>query len=213
MPKNKALLAGIIFFFVALLALALYGIFSHKEAGLLKVEWKDGRANYDIKDASSKTVELKWEIKSLPLVYCLENFTISEEKHYGPAIDAAAVMWNRELGCQVFKKGGNLKDTCNVKISYGLSTGGNTVGASTFHYGGPTYATAAEIVFTQFYVTRTVYLITAHELGHVLGLGHDDFERSIMLPVVSEEDLSSDRVLISPLPTNNDIKLVHYLCP
>lgn len=211
MSKNKAIYAGVIAFFVALVILALYGIFSHREAGLLQVQWGTSTAVYNKKEGI--TIPLEWEKSSMPLVYCLENFTLNEEKHYGPPIDEALSMWNRELGCQVFKKGGNLKDTCTVKISYGLSTGGNAVGASTFHYGGPHFADAAEIVFTQFYESKTLYLIAAHEAGHVLGLAHDDFKRSIMFPIVEEEDPNSTQATMPPLPTSHDLKLLQYLCP
>jgi predicted Zn-dependent protease len=53
---------------------------------------------------------------------------------------------------------------------------------------------------------RLAYLIAVHELGHVIGLAHDDFESSPMYPVTVDD--SGSEVLRTIRVSDSDVRLL-----
>lgn len=175
----------------------LYGVITHKEAGLMKVCWTGGVAHYD-----GDCTELKWEKKQMPLTY---HIAFGEDhKDYIDSVVKGAAMWNNEIGA-VFKRVDKEEDAV-VKVVWGSVPKDGHSGGHTSHTG-QTGPTGAKVVLTEPSDVHAVYRYAAHEFGHVLGLDHDDAPRSIMYPV--QPGMTEEMTFV--LPSDFDKKLLRGL--
>jgi len=189
-------LAGVVF--AAALAGVLYGVLTHKEPGFLTVCWQGGVAVYT-GDCTPK-VELKWKKEKIPLPIYLD-LDAHADKNYRESVIGALKMWNREIG-EVFTLVPT-KDKAVVQVSWGSKTAGDHSGGYTRHHGkdGPE---RCEVVLTEPSDVHAVMRYAAHELGHALGLAHDEAPRSIMYPV--QPGMTQEMTFI--LPSDFDKKLL-----
>lgn len=175
----------------------LYGVLTHKEAGLMKVCWQNGWAHYD-----GECMELKWQKEQMPLSY---HIAFGEShKDYVDSVLKAAEMWNREI-TPVFKRVDNEADA-SVLVFWGAVPKEGHTGGHTAHTGtdGPI---SARIILAEPSDIHAVYRYAAHEFGHVLGLAHDEAPRSIMYPV---QPGMTDKMQFV-LPSDHDRKLLKQL--
>jgi hypothetical protein len=108
----------------------------------------------------------------VPLQVCSMVYG-SVDDMLGAAMDA----WNSAVGCKLFVRG----DRCDVLAERSASwtnsaTGGRVDGEAWYDATSDSYRIALNTPGT----TTWMYLIWMHELGHVLGLGHDRWRMSVM---------------------------------
>lgn len=155
-----------------------YGVLTHKEPGFMQVCWAGGQANYAA-DCQPKT-ELKWKKNDIPLTLALD-LDKHAEANYRESIIGAVKMWNQEIG-EVFKLETD-RTKAKVVVTWGGIEPGSHAGGHTSHKGGSDGPTSALVEISEPSDVHAVMRYAAHELGHVLGLAHDDFTKSIMYPV------------------------------
>lgn len=182
-----------------------YGVYTHKEPGLMTVCWENGVANYE-----GKCEELLWKKNQIPLPYYI-NFDVLHED-YIDSIRAGANLWNKEV-CFLFREVNKLEDAV-VLVSWGnIDTTSSYSGGHTTHEGkkGPEIV---HVVLKEASDIHAVYRYSAHEFGHVLGLAHDTAPNSIMYPIQPNITSNTAEKMPFVLPSDHDIKLLRErLCP
>ena len=188
--------------------LVIYGVISHKEPGLLSACFQNNLviAYHDpIKSPHLEcTTEVKWKREQLPLTYFI-SFG-EDHKEYISSITTAADLWNREIGNTVFKQVDNVDDSL-IEVSWGSVSKEDHVGGYTVHTGDDKGLTGAKVILSNPSDLHAVHRYVVHEFGHVLGLAHDDFAKSIMFP--SAPDTTGG--MGYTLPSDSDKKLLRNL--
>lgn len=183
-----------------------YGVMTHEEPGFMGVCWgEDGKVDryhdpLKHPNPDCKT-ELKWAKDKLPLTYFI-SFD-EDHKDYIESVDAAAKMWNTEIG-PVFKKVDKEEEAVVQVVWGGVSPGEDHPGGSTTHTGGPEGPTGAKVTLVNPSDVHAVMRYAAHEFGHVLGLAHDEAPRSIMYP--KQPDVAENITFV--LPSDFDKKIL-----
>jgi len=201
MPKWVMILLGSLIGAGALAGL-LYGVLTHKEPGLLHVCWVGGQAVYD--GPCEPKMALRWAKERMPLRVFLDFPAVSSAA-YRDSIVGAVQMWNQQVG-PVFRL---LEDRehADVLVSWGAQETGGHAGGFTRHKGGPDLAESAEVQLLEPSDLHAVMRYGAHELGHVLGLAHDDSAASLMHPTGR-----AGTIELQPLvPTDADKETLRYL--
>lgn len=185
---------------VFLLALGgvFYGVLAHREQGLMKVCWSAGLARYD-----GECEELKWYKDQMPLGYYIDFGP--EHVKYIDSVIAAADLWNREI-CRVFDRVDIVEDAA-VIVDWGPTAPGEDHSGGYTKHTGNEQVEGARVTLTNPTDMHTVFRYAAHELGHVLGLAHDDSPRSVMHPRAPD---TTDK-LTQILPSDHDRKLLKQL--
>lgn len=184
-------------FFLAAGGGVLYGVLTHKEPGLMTVCWIDNQAHYD-----GTCAELRWELPQFPLTYFIDFD--KDHQTYTDSVVKAAQMWNNEIG-NVFKRA-DVKTDATVVVSWGAVPKKDHAGGYTTHQG-QTGPVSANVVLTDASDVHAVYRYAAHEFGHVLGLAHDEFTKSIMYSI--QPGMTGDMTFV--LPSDYDKKLLRGL--
>jgi hypothetical protein len=174
----------------------LYGVLTHREPGFMDVCWKKGYALYS---GCEKTTPLKWSKADLPLTYYIDF----DETHkvYVESVTTAALAWNREIGAEVFKRA---EDKSKAKVLVQWGSVRDNAGGSTQHTGDDSGPKQAVVTLVDASDVRAVHRYAMHELGHVLGLAHDDFKSSVMYPIAP--GMTEEMTFI--LPSDADKKLL-----
>lgn len=158
------------FIFVPLLitasVLVVVGITTHEEAGL------------ELEIAP-------WEPADFPLMVCGAEY--GSEVSGAPEVDDAVRALNTRLGEQLLIS--TETGRCDIEVMLGapleVSAREEPGGASHFlHVDG---RQVCEVRTLNVHGAREV-LVVQHEIGHCLGLAHDDFASSIMAPIQPHED-------------------------
>jgi hypothetical protein len=173
---------------VVVIALIIYGVATHEEAGLMEHA-------------------PRWGTGDFPLSVCSRAYsdTPVDNRDAIEAVSNALDVVNDRLDFIVFLPTGNAE--CDVSITMGVPTepgwmdpGGDA--ALLLADTGPTC-----VVRTANIHGEVEHLVLQHELGHCLGLAHDDFETSIMRPAQS---MTPDRQF-PPRITDSDRDLLYEL--
>jgi len=150
---------------LAVLALAAgilvaVGVATHEEAGLMP-------------DAPT------WPRERFPLAVCPEAYldTSDDLMEAVTAVGEACDATNQRLGFPALEV---RTDDCDVTVLVGVpSEPGMEPGGDARFRSGPSCAIRTANTGT----SEILHLVLQHELGHCLGLAHDDFDTSIMRPV------------------------------
>jgi hypothetical protein len=164
------------------------------DPGFLNACWTENRAVY----SCSAGQPVVWEKDRLPLRYFIGVDPIVNT--YKDEIKRAAQLWNREVGRTLFEET-NIIGDANVIVREGSVTEGGGL-AATYHYGDGT-PTLAMVEIRGSACAPEMYVVMAHEFGHVLGLADD--QRGLMGPITV--DYCSGE-LFWVLPTDSDRALL-----
>jgi hypothetical protein len=179
--KNRLwMLVLIIVLSIAALAAVIFGVTTHREPGFMEQtpEWTPG---------------------DFPLDVCVRSYASERVlRSDAEAADYTISVINGRLGFEAYRS--TNAATCRVLLTMGAPAEMDWQepgGSATIRRGGCDIETANVIGEVR---TMTVY----HELGHCLGLAHDDFELSIMRRTQTE---SSDGTM-PPWFTDHDRSLI-----
>lgn len=160
--------------FAALCAAAIggviYGVVTHEEAGFI----------YD---------ESPWSPEDYPIGVCVASYDlgVDHRPHTDDLVHADAVMdlMNDRLGFFAFRNAGAGSE-CRIQVIYNIPVGPGEGDGVQVDPGGYAIVGQGGCNVGISNVTGEMKSLTLqHELGHCLGLAHDDFESSIMRPVQS----------------------------
>lgn len=174
--KAPTVLLSLVGALLGLCLIFIFGQLPHKEAGLMKVCWESHQARYA--GCQGATEDLVWP-QRFPLTYAvlLVHGTDAQAAHSD--IDSAARDWNHQIGFEAFVHTENLP-SADVFILYGtyIDPKAREAGSAKHARGGRGTHAFVEVMTP---ATRHLgYLVTFHELGHALGLAHDDYPDSSM---------------------------------
>lgn len=174
---------------VAAAALIIYGVATHEEPGLM-------------------AEAPRWSRDQFPLRACPHAYVDDPHAHVAAmnAVDRAVYATNARLGFDAFVPE-YTGERCDVRVTLGVPAEPGWMDP-----GGDALLTAGTGGVSCDVRTSNVHgelldLTLQHELGHCLGLDHDDYEQSIMRPVQRE---TPDRQL-PPWITDHDRELLRGL--
>jgi hypothetical protein len=144
---------------------------------------------------TSQGAPQRWARTDLPLLVFVDRFAES----YVPVVQLAAHTWNEMIGCPVFLVFGSPVDGLAQTFE---DTHTTVVGVLLRQFGDPEtrmltdeesglIGHAAVFLPPGSYPSRHALLYTMHELGHVLGLAHDENPTSLMYESLSRLNAGS----------------------
>lgn len=180
---------------IAAIILVVVGVTTHTEAGMMRVCWNTTRtADYQAQCETPE--EIVWPTNQIPLqVY---------EPTGSRSVDAAIEAANFQIGCEVLERSDSPSADVQVFLNEPAQVERDRSGGNTLHFlessGRMRASIATMLIANGAAQTRVIH----HELGHVLGLAHDDFESSAMYPrILDTDDLTFFRF------TDSDSALLH----
>lgn len=184
--RNVIMIVAIVLIFLAAIAGVIYGVVTHREPGLMGACWVGDRvASYEV-DGADECAALEWPRGAFPLRV---GVRFDEVGHPGAleavagAVDRintrlgfAALLVDPEAGCS-----GEHQVCIEVGVAYerGFMDDHGTARHRQVLGG----AMRCEATTANTGTDELLAMVLEHELGHCLGLAHDDFGASIMRPV------------------------------
>ena len=160
------------------------GLSTHTEPTLLNVCWVADEARYveEIETTSSPAVCRRPEmlkVNPVPMMVYLEKGSESQYDIFQRAVDDL----NTQAGFELFRPNriDHVSAFYNSRIFFDEPAQGKKLGWVS-------HSKSGEKVVGQIHISsavasdRELFLVLQHELGHLIGLAHDDYNMSIMFP-------------------------------
>jgi hypothetical protein len=188
------LLFSILFFLFSFIILNFHEIYSQEELTERKIdicctwgtELKDGILTYNIKKGSSNDLEK------------IVNYAFSE--------------WEKNLNNIQFKNIKNNKDA-DIEIKFKKENSDQLGGEAVIYFDNKGFIDNVEVSISKISngvnLNQTILeIITKHEIGHALGLGHSQFPNTLMYPVVDETITTLSACEIDAVKDANNWKFI-----
>lgn len=163
---NIATVVLLIVLALAAIAGVIFGVLTHEEPGI------DPRA-------------VPWPRDRFPLTVCASSYLDTSEDHLEAfsAVDEAVEVTNERLGFHALESSRG-DASCEIRVTVGVPAepGWMDPGGDASFGHGP----SCDIRTSNTGTSEILHLVLQHELGHCLGLAHDDWEGSIMRRVQTE---------------------------
>lgn len=210
----------ILVFAVIAACCVVYGVITHREAGLLQVCWDNGHASYteDLQgegesEQCKNPVPLVWPQSQLPLsvvVFSGDHVALKEQERGSKIVKEAIDDFNLQVGRTLFGVAKIADEEPDVVVIWGVPSIVGDNGAGSRKVGG--YVNHAKLGTTMQAIVRIretssdrlAFVTTLHELGHVVGLAHDQFISSLMYPRMVTDELNTATTRL----TDSDVRLV-----
>ena len=163
--RDKILTVAFVVFACGVIALVIYGVTTHTEPGL---------------SAQSNA----WA--SVPLSVSCASYGPDDPGEACSVVRAAIAMVNTRLGFTMLVLSGGAEADVNVTMRAPVEVGHDEPGGAYDLIGRGDVYTNCEVRIMNVSAAGDLELLTVyHELGHCLGLAHDEYETSIMRPIQS----------------------------
>ncbi|MFA6049870.1 MAG: matrixin family metalloprotease [Candidatus Paceibacterota bacterium] len=202
--RNKIQIGVGIGLTVVVLGLLAWAIGTHVtgnsgEPGLMSVCWRaNGQADFNTSVCSTPE-EVRWDRSQVPLV-------VRGPDH--PQLHSAIQSANTQVGCEVLQwqeSDGSSDFDILVSLDVPMTAGtDHPGGATSFRRDASGRMKAYADVFAGGMDATMLVKVISHELGHALGLAHDDWSGSIMRPA-QRSGLEFVRI------SDNDRRILHDL--
>lgn len=205
--KTRNIVMAVVLGLLAIVALVLVivGVTTHTEAGLLTAcPHGDDRLDY-----AGDCDEVRWNRDQFPLRVYASTTNPHPPTPPEEAAQSVISIVNTRLGFSALQwepDRGMSDINVNIGISQELGWMRDANGVAS-HFVGPNGNLGCNVATwntgTSLLLSRTLH----HEIGHALGLAHDDFESSIMYPTLSSRNSS----VYPPRITDHDRSLLREL--
>lgn len=167
--RNLALMGALT---TAVVGLIVYGVLTHKESGLLQA---CATLPARVADYTGTCFDVKWH--KLPLsVYGIGD------KDQARVLRNEVGAINAQLGFHALKISSSADADVSVLFNQAPAKNLPKEGGTTTHYfAADNFAKKAEIRVYNVVLIELLGPVIQHELGHAIGLAHDDFRSSIMM--------------------------------
>lgn len=208
--KIKIILSFVILAVVIVVAVILWiiGIMSHQEAGLLRVCWAPtGQAVYVNDEVETRSYgftcegsqELRWPTGQIPITIATtdqDGATISSDSPRGRILERTIRDLNSQVGFALFRwiPEGTVSADAVVYFGEAIEARNHGDAEPTSPPGYVTHNRAGNALVASVHIRSDVessdellFRVLQHELLHIAGLAHDEFELSIMYPITRDE--------------------------
>lgn len=198
-PLNKAILVGAAILLVAVVTLLIVGITTHQEETSQRLCWENEVAVIvEGQDTTCEalTTEARWSKTTIPLhVTPMDpgGGPLPQESSGFREISAAVSELNSQFGFELLTTSPGDTD---IEVQWGVAStpGGHNAPSYCEYHGHQGWVTYAVIGIRDVSSMRLTHKILLHELGHAIGLGHDDFEDSVMFPITRDDTMEEMRL-------------------
>lgn len=182
---SKVMVVGVLVLILAVLVLLPIAILTHEESGLLTAcDTESGSLNY-----GGACYQVEWEPSQFPLDVYATTSNPEPAAEVGEAVSSAVDLINSRLGFTALRMSRSVSSDIRIdfETAQDVSTSAMTdPGGSALHHREESGLWCQVRTWNNGTV-ELVDRVLVHELGHCLGLAHDDFSDSAMYPEVHSD--------------------------